>query len=70
MRDWYSHHAYLIIGVLFFSGAVVSTWTGKTSARTGRWICRAEEPNTFWWIVAIYYLSALFFVGLYLYQGP
>jgi hypothetical protein len=59
MTEWYSHHAYLIIGVAFFFGAVVSTCTGKTSARTGRMISRAEEPSTFWWVVAIYYLSAL-----------
>jgi len=66
MPDWYSHHAYLIIGVSIFIGAVVSTYAGKTSARTSRWIYRAEEPSTFWWVVVMYYLGAFFFVGLYL----
>jgi hypothetical protein len=70
MPDWYSHYIYLILGIFFFCGAVVSTCAGKTSARTGRMIDRAEEPSTFWWIVAMYYLAALFFVGLYLYEGP
>jgi di/tricarboxylate transporter len=70
MPDWYSHYIYLILGVIFFSGAVVSTCTGKTSARTGRIIYRAKEPNVFLWVVAMYYLAALLFVGLYLYEGP
>jgi hypothetical protein len=56
----------LIIGILFFLGAVASTYAGKTSARTGRGIYRAEEPSTFWWLVAMYYFAALLFVGLYL----
>jgi hypothetical protein len=68
MPDWYSHYIYLILGISSFSGAVVSTCVGKTSARTGRWIHCAKEPNTFWWVVAIYYLGALLFVGLYLRQ--
>ena len=70
MSDWWSQYHYLIIGIMFFSGAVVSTYAGKTSARTGRLIYRAEEPSTFWWVVAIYYLSALFCVGLYFYERP
>lgn len=61
---------FLLIGILFFLGAVVSTCTGKTTARTGSMIYRAEEPRTFWWVVAMYYVSALVFVGLYLYEGP
>ena len=68
MPDWYSHYIYLILGISSFSGAVVSTCVEKTSARTGRWIHCAKEPNTFWWVVAIYYLGALLFVGLYLRQ--
>src|ERR1700747_3582749 len=31
-------YIFLILGVIIFSGAVVSTCTGTTSARTGRWI--------------------------------
>ena len=66
MGDRYSQHAYLVIGVAFFLGASASVYAGRTSARTGRWIYRAEEPNDFWWVVAMYYLAALLFVGLYL----
>jgi hypothetical protein len=69
MPNWYSHYIYLILGTLFFCGGVVSMFAGKTSARTGRMIYRATEPRTFWWVVAMYYLGALFFVGLYLFQG-
>jgi hypothetical protein len=66
MTGWWSQYNYLVIGLSFFAGALVSTLSGKTSARTGRWIYRAEEPSTFWWVVAAYYVGALFFVGLYL----
>jgi len=66
MPDWYSHHIYMILGVLFFFGTVVSTCPGKTSARSGRMIYRAKEPSTFWWVVAMCYLGALLFVGIYL----
>jgi hypothetical protein len=68
MPDWYPQHIYLILGITSFSGAVISTCTGKTWARTGRTIYRAKEPNTFWWVVAIYCLGSLLFVGLYLHQ--
>lgn len=59
----------LILGVISFLGAVISTCTGIPRVRYGRTIYRAEEASEFWWVVAIYYLSALFFVGLYLYAG-
>jgi hypothetical protein len=61
---------FLILAMASFCGALVSTCIGKTSARVGRTIYRAKEPRTFWWVVAIYYLGALLFVGLYLYEGP
>jgi hypothetical protein len=59
-------YIFLILGVIIFSGAVVSTCTGKTSARTGRWIYRAKEPSTFWWVVAIYYFAGIGFIGYFL----
>jgi hypothetical protein len=71
MPDWHSQlppYSLLILGIISFSGAVVSTCIGKTWARTGRTIFRAKEPSTFWWVVAIYYGGALLFVGLYLHQ--
>ena len=73
MPDWHSQSppsTLLILGIISFLGAVVSTCTEKTwAAHSGRTIYRAKEPSTFWWVVAIYYLSALLFVGLYLYEG-
>jgi hypothetical protein len=69
MPDWHSQlppSSLLLLGSIFFLGAVVSTCAGKTSARSSRMIYRAKEPSTFWRAVAIYYLSALLFVGLYL----
>jgi hypothetical protein len=60
-----SPQTFLILGIISFSGAVVSTCAGKTSARTGRIIYRAKEPSEFWWVVAIYYLGGLLFIGLY-----
>jgi quinol-cytochrome oxidoreductase complex cytochrome b subunit len=71
MPDWYFHYIYLILGIISFSGGVVSTCIGKTWApHAGRTIDRAKEPSTFWWLVAMYYLSAVLFVGRYLYERP
>jgi hypothetical protein len=70
MPDWNSqlpHYSLLIFGGISFSGAVVSTFTGKTWGRVGRSICRAKEPISFWCIVATYYLSAVFFIGIFMY---
>jgi hypothetical protein len=69
MTGWWSQNNDLIIGALFFTGAVTSTLTGKTLARPGRIIYRAKDPSDFWWVVATYYFVALFFVCLYLSGG-
>jgi hypothetical protein len=60
-------YIYLILGVISFSVAVVSTCTGKTWARFQGCILRAKEPNDFWWVVAIYYLGSVLFIGTFLY---
>lgn len=39
----------LILGVISFLGAVISTCTGIPRVRYGRTIYRAEEPSEFWW---------------------
>jgi hypothetical protein len=68
MPDWNSPirspYVFLIVGAISFFGAVVSTFAGKTRARFGGWIYRAKEPSEFWWVVAIYYLAGVFFIGL------
>ena len=48
---------YLIFAVLTFSLGVVWTCTGKAKVRFG-WFYRAQEPISFWFAVAIYYLLA------------
>jgi hypothetical protein len=60
-------YIFLILGVISFSGAVVSTCTGKTWARFEGSIDRSKEPNNFWSVVAIYFLGSLLFIGLFLY---
>jgi hypothetical protein len=66
MPDWYSHYIYLIAGVISFSGAVVSAFAGKTRARFGGWVYRAKAPKEFWWVVAIYYVAGVLFIGTFL----
>jgi hypothetical protein len=73
MPDWYSRqinspYYFLIFGVIFFFAAVVSTFTGKTFGPYGVWAYRAKKPWDFWGTVAIYYLSAFFFIGTFLYK--
>ena len=61
-------YLYLIIGAISFSGAVVSTCSGKSWGRFGGFVYRAEEPNQFWWLVATYYFIGVSFLGRFLYQ--
>jgi hypothetical protein len=73
MPNWYSHqikspYYFLILGVISFSGAVVSTCTGKSWGRFGGFVYRAEEAKQFWWLVATYYLVGICFIGYFLYQ--
>jgi hypothetical protein len=69
MRDWESllrpPYIFLIFGVTLFSAGVVSTCTGKASARFS-WVYRAKEPVVFWWLVAFYYLGGVLFIGIFL----
>ena len=67
MRDWYPQYIYLILGLISFSGAVVSTCTGKARLRFSGWVYRAIEPRQFWWVVAMYYVGAVLFIGIFLF---
>ena len=40
---------YLLVGVILFLAAVVSTLTGKTYGRYVGVVSRAKEPTDFWW---------------------
>ena len=31
-----------------------------------RWVYRAIEPRQFWWVVAMYYVGAVLFIGIFL----
>ena len=57
----------LMLGVISFSAAVVSTCTGKAWSRYDDWVYRAERPIQFWSVVAAYYFVGVFFVGIF---GP
>jgi hypothetical protein len=48
--------------------AVVFRLKGETIGRFRGMVYRAEEPNRFWWNVAMFYLVGRFFIGLYLYK--
>jgi hypothetical protein len=72
--DWWhtqisSPYYFLIVGLISFSAAVVSTCTGKTYGKYGRGLAsRAKEPTDFWWTVAIYYIGGVCFNGYFLYK--
>jgi hypothetical protein len=61
-------YIFLILGALSFSAAVVWTCIGKARTRYSGWVYRAKEPTQFWWVVAIYYLSSVLFIGTFLYR--
>ena len=66
---WWSHqiespYYFLIIGVILFFLGLVRTCTGKASTRC-RWVYRSQKPTEFWWVVAMYYLGAVLFIGIF-----
>jgi cell division protein FtsW (lipid II flippase) len=72
MPDWWhvpirSPYLFLILGIISFSLAVVWTCIGKARTRFHGWVYRAEEPNQFWFQVALYYLVGVGFIGYFLY---
>jgi len=62
-------YIFLILSAFFLSLAVVSTYIGKTWARFGVVVFRAEEPRQFWEVVAVYYLGSVWFIGYFLYKA-
>jgi len=66
MPHWYSQYICLILGVILFFGAVVSTRARKTRVPFFGWVYRAKEPNVFWWVVTVYYLAGVLFIGIFL----
>jgi hypothetical protein len=70
MLDFYTvfrpPYIFLVLGILSISAAVVFTCTGRAWVRFNGWIYRAKEPRWFWYEVALYYLSGIFFIGYFL----
>ena len=72
--DWWhsqinSPYYFLIVGVISFSAAVISTCTGKTYGKYGHGLAsRAKQPTDFWWTVAIYYIGGVCFIGYFLWK--
>jgi uncharacterized membrane protein YedE/YeeE len=60
---------YLMIGALFLAAVVASVCTGKTFGRSGGVASRAKEPTQFSWGVAIYFLAAIFGIGIWLHEA-
>jgi len=71
MPDWNSPlrspYIFLVAGIVLLSLGVASTCTGQVSGRF-RWVYHTEEPGVFWWLVAIYFLGGVLFIGIYLCQ--
>jgi hypothetical protein len=55
----------LLIGIGFILLAVISVCTGVALGRGGP-TYRAKDPKTFWWIVLIYFLGGVYFIGDFL----
>lgn len=54
----------LILGLASLFAAVVSVCTGKTYFRG--LVYRAKDPSEFWWIVTVYFLGGVLFIGIFL----
>jgi hypothetical protein len=59
-------YIFLITGIISLSGAVVSTYTGKSWGRPAGFVYRAKEPKQFWWLVAAYYVIGIWFIASFL----
>jgi hypothetical protein len=51
--------SFLGLGVISFCVALIFTVTGKALVRFQGLVDRAEDPKTFWWTVAVLYLTAV-----------
>ena len=68
------HYSYLItmpyrlldFGVICLLVAVISTYTGKALTRGQGLVYRAEDPKTFWWLVAFWSIFGLILIAEFL----
>jgi hypothetical protein len=63
-----SGYGFLIFGIVSLILALYATCTGEAWARWGRVIQRAEDPKRFWWLVAVYCLGSVVFIGVFIYR--
>jgi hypothetical protein len=49
-----------LLGVFFLLLAMVSTDTGKTPTRGQGLLRHADDPNTFWFAVTMWYLAGIY----------
>jgi len=54
---------YHLLGLLFLIVAGISICTGKTLTHGQGLVSRAEEPKTFWLLVAMWTLAGIVFIG-------
>jgi hypothetical protein len=60
---------YLVLfGIASLVLAVISTFTGQALTR-GPMVYRTEDPKTFWWAVASWYLLGVFLIGYVIYKN-
>jgi formate/nitrite transporter FocA (FNT family) len=52
-----------LLGLLFLIVAGTSLCTGKTITRGQGLVSRAKEPKTFWFIVGVFFLGGIVFLG-------
>jgi hypothetical protein len=60
---------FLLLGGICLVVAVVSTCSGKALTRGQGFVARAEEPGTFWWLVAMWYIGGILLIGSFFYKN-
>jgi hypothetical protein len=58
----------LLLGFLCFIVAEISIWKGKALTRGHGLVSRAEDPKSFWWIVAMWYVGGVVLIGDFFYK--
>jgi hypothetical protein len=64
-------HRLLLIGILVWIGVAIFVLGGEafTFERPVHIVSLVDTPKRFWWSVVAWFLTGLFFIGLYLYQS-
>jgi energy-coupling factor transporter transmembrane protein EcfT len=62
-------HRLLLIGIVLLVMTPFFALSGGTFEPHSGIVYRAKEPKRFWWNVVGYFLSGLFFIGIYLIQN-